>query len=243
MDIPTDCPQRDERQGWTGDIALFASTACFNFDMRSFLKKWLLDMKSEQNALGSIPFVIPARKGVTPTITTSCWGDSCILVPWALYMSNGDEDVLRMLYPVMKKYMGDVKRWAALSLPVYGSPHILKLPFQFGDWCAPTGAIPEWFAHGPCMGTAYYAHSCELMNKIAAILGKNQDSQGYAALSEKIKTAFRKAFTDGHGRMKDEFQSAYVLALAFDLETEENRPAMTSHLWRLIQENGYHLST
>jgi len=243
VDIPTDCPQRDERQGWTGDIALFAPTACFNFDMLLFLKKWLLDMKSEQNALGSIPFVIPSRKGVTPTLTTSCWGDSCILVPWALYMSTGDEDVLRMMYPVMKKYMGDVKRWAALSLPVYGSPHILKLPFQFGDWCAPTGGIPEWFAHGPCMGTAYYTHSCELMSKIAAILGKNQDSQRYAALCKKIKTAFKKVFTDGHGRMKDEFQSAYVLALAFDLETEENRPAMARHLWRLIQENGYHLST
>lgn len=243
VDIPTDCPQRDERQGWTGDIALFAPTACFNFDMQSFLKKWLLDMKSEQNALGSIPFVIPARKGFTPTITTSCWGDSCILVPWALYMSTGDEDVLRMMYPVMKKYLGDVKRWAALSLPVYGSPHILKLPFQFGDWCAPTGAIPEWFAHGPCMGTAYYARSCKLMSKIATILGKDQESQRYAHLHESIKKAFRKVFTDGQGRMKDEFQSAYVLALTFDLETEENRPAMARHLWRLIQENGCHLST
>jgi alpha-L-rhamnosidase len=81
------------------------------------------------------------------------------------------------------------------------------------------------------------------MSKIAAILGKNQDSQRYTALCKKIKTAFKKVFTDGHGRMKDEFQSAYVLALAFDLETEENRPAMARHLWRLIQENGYHLST
>jgi len=243
VDIPTDCPQRDERQGWTGDIALFSPTACFNFDMRSFLGKWLLDVKTEQNALGSIPFVVPSRKGITPCITTSCWGDSCILVPWALYRSDGDESILRTMYPTMKKYMADVKRWAALSFPIYGSPHILKLPFQFGDWCAPTGSIPDWFAHGPCMGTAYYAHSCELMAKIAGILGKPQDEKRYAALHEKVKAAFRKVFTDGHGRMKEEFQSAYVLALAFELETEENRPVMAERLWTLIRNNSYHLAT
>ena len=107
MDIPTDCPQRDERQGWTGDIALFAPTACFNFDMSTFLRKWLLDVKTEQTAMGSIPLVVPSRKGITPVITTSCWGDSCILVPWALYRTDGDESVLRMMYPTMKRYMAD----------------------------------------------------------------------------------------------------------------------------------------
>ena len=243
VDIPTDCPQRDERQGWTGDIALFAPTACFNFDMNAFLRKWLLDMKTEQGLLGSIPFVIPSRKGITPSITTSCWGDSCTLVPWALYMADGDESTLREMYPTMKRYLADVRRWAAMSLPIYGSPHILKLPFQFGDWCAPTGGIREWFAHGPCMGTAYYAHSCELMAKIARILGKAQDEKHYTALHEKVKAAFRRVFTDGHGLMKNEFQSAYVLALAFDLEKEENRPVMAERLWALIRENGGHLAT
>ena len=102
VDIPTDCPQRDERQGWTGDIALFASTACFNFDMSRFLEKWLLDLKSEQGPTGAIPFVIPSRKGITPGMTTSCWGDSCILVPWALYLSNGDKTLLERQYPSMK---------------------------------------------------------------------------------------------------------------------------------------------
>lgn len=243
VDIPTDCPQRDERQGWTGDIALFSPTACFNFGMKEFLRKWLLDLKTEQTALGSIPFVIPARKGITPTLTTSCWGDSCILVPWTLYMSEGDEEILRIMYPTMKKYMADVKRWAALSLPIYGSPHILKLPFQFGDWCAPVGNIKDWLGHGPWVGTAYYAHSCELMARIASILGKKGDAERFTALHEKVKNAFRKVFTDGHGRVKDEFQSAYVLALAFGLENEENRSAMAGHLWNLIRDNGLHLAT
>lgn len=243
VDIPTDCPQRDERQGWTGDITLFAPTACLNFDMSVFLRKWLLDVKTEQTILGSIPFVVPSRKGITPAITTSCWGDSCILVPWALYMASGDEEVLRMMYPTMKRYMADVRRWAALSLPLYGSPHILKLPFQFGDWCAPYGNVPDWLKKGPWVGTAYYAHSCELMAKIAGILGAEKDARHFAALHEKVKAAFRRVFTDGHGRMKQEFQSAYVLALAFDLETEENRPVMAERLKALIRENNGHLAT
>ncbi|MGI6316782.1 MAG: family 78 glycoside hydrolase catalytic domain [Christensenellales bacterium] len=243
VDIPTDCPQRDERQGWTGDIALFAPTACFNFDMSTFLRKWLLDVKTEQTAMGSIPLVVPSRKGITPVITTSCWGDSCILVPWALYRTDGDESVLRMMYPTMKRYMADVKRWAALSLPIYGSTHILKLPFQFGDWCAPEGSLPDWLKRGAWVGTAYYAHSCELMAKIAGILGKEEDTRRFATLHEKVKAAFRRVFTDGHGRMKREFQSAYVLAMAFGLETEANRSVMAERLKTLIRENGGHLAT
>ena len=244
VDLPTDCPQRDERQGWTGDIALFASTACFNFDLGIFLRKWLLDVKTEQTALGSIPFVVPSRKGITPAITTSCWGDSCILVPWALYMASGDEEVLRMMYPTMKRYMADVRRWAALSLPLYGSPHILKLPFQFGDWCAPYGSVPDWLKKGPWVGTAYYAHSCELMAKIAGILGEEKDARRFAALHGKVKAAFRRVFTDGHGRIKQEFQSACVLALAFGLEDDlENRHTMAERLYALIRENGGCLAT
>ncbi len=243
VDIPTDCPQRDERQGWTGDIALFSPTACFNFDMSRFLEKWLRDLTTEQTATGAIPFVIPARKGVTPTMTTSCWGDSCILVPWALYHANGDRSLLARQYPSMKKYMADVKRWAALSLPIHGSPHILKLPFQFGDWCAPTGSVPDWLKRGPWVGTAYYYRSCRLMSGIAAILGRDEDSRRYTAQAEKVRGAFRKVFTDGRGRMKEEFQTAYVLALAFDLAEGQERKAMAERLWALVKENGIHLST
>ena len=244
VDIPTDCNQRDERQGWTGDIALFAPTACFNFDMSVFLRKWLLDMKTEQKLLGNIPFVIPSRRGITPALTTSCWGDSCVLIPWTLYMAYGDESILRMMYPTMKRFLADVRRWAALSLPIYGSPHILKLPFQFGDWCAPEGYVRDWLKRGPWIGTAYYARSCELMAKIAGILGEKKDVRRYAALAEKIKAAFRRVFTDVHGRMKKEFQSAYVLALAFGLEDDpDNRKTMVERLKALIRENGGHLAT
>lgn len=244
VDIPTDCPQRDERQGWTGDITLFSPTACLNFDMSAFLEKWLRDVKTEQNVIGSIPFVVPSRKGITPVMTTSCWSDCCVLVPWTLYQATGDQSVLEGMYPTMKKYMADVKRWAALSLPIYGTPHILKLPFQFGDWCAPMGNVPDWLAHGPWVGTAYYAHTSDVMSRIAAVLQKPQDEKRFRNQRDRVRGAFKKAFTDGHGRMKEEFQSAYVLALAFHLEEEEeNRQVMAERLWTLIQENGGHLCT
>lgn len=243
VDIPTDCPQRDERQGWTGDIALFASTACFNFDMGRFLDKWLLDMKSEQGKTGSIPFVIPSRKGVTPSITTSCWGDSCILVPYALYRATGDTEILRRQYPVMKRYLADVRRWAAMTLPKYHSPYVFQLMFQFGDWCAPYGSVPDWLNRGPWVGTAYYANSCRLMGEIAGVLGKEKDSRHYAALAGKIGDAFQKVFLDESGRLKEEFQTGYVLPLYFRLIGETGRKVLAQRLWALIEENGCHLST
>jgi alpha-L-rhamnosidase len=240
VDIPTDCPQRDERQGWTGDIALFASTACSNFDMSRFLGKWLLDLTTEQTEDGALPFVIPSRKGITPLMTTSCWGDSCILVP---YLANGDKELLERQYPSMKKYLKDVRRWAAMSEGEFGTPNILKHPFQFGDWCAPYGAVPDWLARGPWTGTPYYYNSCRLVSKIASILGYEEDSRSYEALAEKINEDYLLAFTDETGRMKEEFQTAYVLPLHFGMGTETQRRTMAQRLWALIEENGSHLNT
>lgn len=243
VDIPTDCPQRDERQGWTGDIALFASTACFNFDMSRFLEKWLLDLITEQGEDGSLPFVIPSRKGITPVMTTSCWSDSCILVPWALYLADGNRELLARQYPSMKKYLKDVRRWAAMSEGEYGTPNILKHPFQFGDWCAPYGAPPDWLARGPWTGTPYYYNSCCIVSKIASILGYETDSRDYEMLAEKINEDYMRVFTDGTGRMNEEFQTAYVLPLCFGMGTEAQRRTMVQRLWALIEENGVHLNT
>lgn len=211
--------------------------------MSRFLEKWLQDLKTEQTATGAIPFVIPARKGITPTMTTSCWGDSCILVPWALYRANGDRSILGRQYPGMKKYLADTRRWAALSLPLHGSSYILRLPFQFGDWCAPYGSVQDWLKRGPWVGTAYFYRSARIMSEIALILGKGEDSRRYAALADKIRAAFRKVFTDGKGRLKEEFQTAYVLALAFGLAERDERRIMAERLRMLVKENGGHLNT
>lgn len=243
IDIPTDCPQRDEKQGWTGDIALFGNTACFNFNLSRFLGKWLLDMKNEQGKFGSIPFVIPKRGSKTPSITTSCWGDSCIIVPWTEYLSNGNLSLLKRQYPTMKKYMRDVKRWAGLFSVGRIQRRIWKLAFHFGDWCAPYGNIGDWLGRGKWVGTAYWAYTCELMSKISILLGDTKGSNKYKKLREEICLAYEKVFTDGTGKLKEEFQTGYVLPLYFRMGDLQKQKYMVDHLWNLIKENGIHLNT
>lgn len=242
VDIPTDCPQRDERQGWTGDIAVFASTACYNFGLSRFLEKWLKDMRIEQGRGGGIPTVIPIQGCSTPVVAVACWGDSCILVPWAEYLTRGNTELLRRQYPCMKRYLKAVKFWASLS--GFGQKkYIWKWLFQFGDWCAPEGYIKDWMAKGKWVATAYFANSCGLMAKIAAVLGETQDMIFYTDLREKICQAFRSILTDGSGNLLKDFQTGYVLLLYFDMEQGENRKTMAANLNRLVAEKDYHLST
>lgn len=242
VDIPIDCPQRDERQGWTGDISIFASTACFNFDLSRFFEKWLKDVRLEQGHGGGIPMVVPRHGSTPPVVATACWGDCCILVPWAEYLARGNKEVLRRQYSTMKRFLRAVKFWASLS--GFGDrKYIWKWLFQFGDWCAPEGYVREWMARGKWIATAYYANSCALMAKIAEILGEGADREYYTGLRQRICEAFRNVLTNGHGKLKQEFQAGYVLPLYFEMETGDNRRKMAKNLNRLVVENDYHLNT
>jgi len=242
VDIPTDCPQRDERQGWTGDIAIFASAACYNFDLSRFLEKWLKDVRLEQGRGGGIPMVVPRHGNTPPVVATACWGDSCILVPWAEYLARGNTELLRRQYPCMKKFMKAVKFWASLYGPG-DRKYIYKWLFQFGDWCAPQGYIKDWLGRGKWMGTAYYANSARIMAKIAAILGETEDQKYYENLHSNICRAFHNVLTDGKGKLHEEFQTGYVLPLYFQMEDGEIRQAMADNLNRLVVENDHHLAT
>lgn len=138
VDIPTDCPQRDERQGWTGDISVFADTACYNFDISRFLDKWLADVKSEQGVGGGIPMVVPKQGNSAPTVATACWGDCCTIVPYCEYLARGDIEMLREQYPVMKN-----------SSEPSNSGQVFRVPENIesisGNGCSSsaTGALPE----------------------------------------------------------------------------------------------------
>lgn len=245
VDIPTDCPQRDERLGWTGDIAVFARTACYNFDMSRFLGKWLMDMRSEQGKGGGLPMVIPRAGDAWPVMATACWGDSCILVPWAEYLARGDRRVLQEHYFAMKKFLKAAKWWSGFCSFTKTERYIWKRPFQWGDWCAPEGSAPDWIKHAEWVATAYFYNSCNIVSKIANILGEEDDECYYKKLSEKISYAYRKKFTDGKGTLKEEFQTAYVLPLYFRMLSSENDEIknMTDNLVELIRKADNHLST
>ncbi|MDR0896558.1 MAG: glycoside hydrolase family 78 protein [Oscillospiraceae bacterium] len=243
VDIPTDCPQRDERQGWTGDIAVFASTACYNFDLSRFLGKWLLDMRAEQGRGGGIPMVIPKAGDGWPTMATSCWGDSCVLVPWAEYLARGDERLLAQQYPTIQRFLKAAKWWSAFLAFTPSGRHIWRFPFHFGDWCAPGETAKQWIQKGKWVGTAYFANSCAIAARMAQLLGKPEDAAYYQKLRKKIIKAYRKVFTDGKGKLKKEFQTGYVLPLYFGMTEGEETRAMANHLARLVREADGHLTT
>ncbi|WP_394552055.1 family 78 glycoside hydrolase catalytic domain [Agromyces sp. MMS24-JH15] len=243
VDIPTDCPQRDEREGWTGDLAVFASTAAFNFDMSRFLDKWLRDVTAEQALGGGIPMVVPKAGNPFPTMATSVWGDVCILAPWAEYLARGDLGLLRRQYGTMRRFLRAAGRWAKFLSVGTDRRRIWRFPFHFGDWAAPTGGAKDWLARGKWIGTAYYANSCSLVARIAELLGEHEDAARYRELHEQIARAYRRVFTDGKGTLMDEFQTGYVLPLHFGLVEGAERERMADNLVRLIDANDGRLST
>lgn len=247
VDIPTDCPQRDERLGWTGDIALFSPTAAFNFDMSRFFDKWLKDMKSEQGRGGGIPMIvphvtIPTQFEMIVTMAVDHWGDACILVPWAEYRARGNKELLRKMYPVMKKYLKACEFWTKRSSP--GRKHkIWRLLFHYGDWCAPDTGFHGWMKRGKWTATACLAHSANIVSEIAGLLGENEDQEYYRNLSMRTAEAYREVLMKEDGSIKNEFQTGYVLPLYYGLLSDGDRQKAAAHLVRLVRENEWHITT
>lgn len=249
VDIPTDCPQRDERMGWTGDIALFAPTACYNFDMSRFLDKWLEDMKEEQLPTGGIPNTIPAQgygfPATMPTMAVDFWGDACVLTPWAEYMARGDKKILEKYYPMMKKYVDACCFWAGLfsigkHRYIWNTPSVL----HFGDWVAPdVPKMSQWQKRSKWTATASLRNTSYQLSQIAEILGKTEDVKKYKEISMRTAEAYCSCFTDGNGKMKEEFQTAYVLPLYFKMFPKQIRRKAAENLAHLVEKNEYCIGT
>lgn len=250
VDIPTDCPQRDERMGWTGDIAVFSPTACFNFDMGKFLKKWLKDVKAEQLPTGGIPNTVPVQgygfPATMPKMAIDWWGDACVLVPWNEYMARGDVSVLKDMYPTMKKYVNACSRWARLfsigqNRYIWSTPSVL----HFGDWVAPD--VPEmsqWQARSKWTATASIRNTSSIVAKVAKILGCNEEETYYRKLSENTAKAYEAVFTDRNGKLNEEFQTGYVLPIYMDMfETKEAKEKAVENLENLVKKNNYCIGT
>lgn len=247
VDIPTDCPQRDERLGWTGDIALFAPTAAWNFDTSRFFDKWLLDVKAEQGRGGGIPMIVPKVKIPGQfeqmfTMAVDHWGDACILVPWAEYLARGNKALLRRMYPVMKKYIKACTFWAGL-FSTGEKRYIWKLLFHYGDWCAPDTGYNGWLKRGKWTATACLAHSSAIVAQIAGLMDEKEDAAFYAHLSRKTAQAYRNLLMTEDCRVEPSFQTGYVLPLYYELLETKDREKAAAELDKLVQAGKYTLQT
>ena len=250
VEIPTDCPQRDERMGWTGDIALFAKTACWNFDMGVFLRKWLKDLRAEQLPTGGVPNTIPIQgygfPVTMPKMAIDFWGDASVLVPFALYEHYGDVKTLEASYESMKKYVLAEKFWA--NLIGFGKyRYIWHTPaiFHFGDWVSPDEpTMAGWQKRSKYTATCSISNMASHVSYAASLFGKGEDEAKFATLAKKTNKAYRDVFFCEDMTMKKKpFQTAYVLPLKFNMFEEEDRKAAVEKLVELVEKNSYCIAT
>ncbi len=233
LEIPTDCPQRDERLGWTGDAQVFCRTASFNMNVAGFFHKWLLDMADAQNPDGSIPSVVPH----CPSIHKEggpAWADAAVICPWTIYLCYGDRQILEDRYPMMQRFIGFLRETCPNHIRADASCKWRG----YGDWLSINAETPK-----DLIGTAFYAHCADLMSRIATILGRTEDAKAYRQLFEEVREAWNRHYVTPDGLIVAQTQTAYVLALQFDLLPAELRPRVAAALVRDIRERGMHLST
>lgn len=241
LDVPTDCPQRDERLGWTGDAQAFVRTASYNFNVSGFFNKWLVDVATDQNKTGAVPFVIPDVLSKGKSQTSAGWGDVAVIAPWTMYTVYGDKRLLERQYPSMKAYVEYIRKSAGDSL-------IWKNGSVFGDWLffhprETRHTEADGFTDQDYIATAFFAYSTKLLQQSAEALGKTEDAVFYKILYNKIKENFIQEYFTPRGRTASDSQTSYVLALFFDLLPERMRPNAVNNLVMDITSRGNHLST
>lgn len=249
LDVPTDCPQRDERLGWTGDIAVFASTACYQFDAADLLHSWLLDLAAETDHSGYVPFVVPNVLKLIPRDKlgafsaalgpTAVWGDAAAWVPEALWWAYGDRERLA------EHYRGIVLHLESI-LPRLSASGLWDSGFQFGDWLDPTAppeapmaakADPAVIAAACLYRTARFAAST------ADLLGHRADRERWTALADRTRTAFREHYVELGGRIRSDAQAVYALAIHFGLLDDVERTQAGERLAELVAAGDYRVAT
>lgn len=238
LDVPTDCPQRDERLGWTGDAQVFSRTASFNMNVNNFFDKWMKDVAADQLPSGSVPFVIPNVLG-NGAAGSAGWSDVATIIPWNMYLAYGDKKILEDQYPSMKAWVEYIHHQSRNDLWNTG--------FDFGDWLFyrpeddndGRSAVTDKYLIAQC----FYAHSTQLLINAAKVLNKEEDVRTYSALLQKIKDAFLKEYMTPNGRLVSGTQTAYVLALNFDMLPESLRAQAAARLAENIKSYDNHLTT
>ncbi len=246
IDIPMDCPQRDERLGWTGDAQIFSRTAAYLMDVSGFFRKWLRDVAKEQNEEGGIPHVVPDvitgkvsagdlfEQG---TESAAGWADAAVIIPWNLYLQYGSRQMLEEQFPCMKAWIDFMRN--------HSENYVWSYQLQFGDWVALDACEGSYFGATPVELTsmAYFAYSTGLFVKMARVLGYEKVVQEYEALYQAIRHAFQERYFTEDGDMTVLTQTAHVLALHFDLAPEKWKKKTAAHLVQLIEKEQGHLVT
>jgi alpha-L-rhamnosidase len=250
VDVPTDCPQRNERLGWTGDAQVFIRTAAFNFDVAGFFTKWTRDVEDEQSPEGAYPQVVP-----NPTVRNNArtswpaaavdggpaWADAGVICPWTIYQVYGDKGLLEQRYDSMRRYVSFLAETSRDGLRCYPEYDGWQ---GFGDWLALDGSTDRFgITPKELIGTAFFAHSARLLGRIAGVLGKHEDAKHYEALFQDVRRSFQARFVTPAGLIAGGTQTCYVLALHFDLLPDKARATALDALVRDIEQRGMHLST
>ena len=238
LDVPTDCPQRDERLGWSGDAQVFSRTASFNFGVNNFFAKWLKDIAADQYPSGSVPFVIPNVLGPNSGGSTG-WADVATIIPWNMYLAYGDKKILEDQYSSMKAWVGYMEK--------NSKDNLWNTGFHFGDWLFyrpfddndGRSAVTDKYLIAQC----FFSHSVQLLINTAKVLNKKEDEERYTGLLQKLKEAFSKEYMTSTGRLVSGTQTAYVLALNFDMLPESLRQQSAEKLVQNIKSYGTHLTT
>ncbi|MCL6606059.1 MAG: glycoside hydrolase family 78 protein [Paenibacillus sp.] len=245
VDVPTDCPQRDERLGWTGDAQVFIRTAAFNYQVAPFFEKWMRDLKADQRSDGSVPFVIPnildgnsSNAGEDQTQTSAAWGDAAVICPWIQYLCYGDDRLLAEQYDSMKAWVDYIKEQGA-------DQHLWNTGFHFGDWLGLDAKENSYVGATPLdmVATSFFAYSTRIVRDASAVLGRAKEEIYYANLYKDIIAAYHHEFVTPAGRLAAPTQTAHVLALMFNLVEGEIRQRVASDLNKMIIKNNYHLTT
>ena len=238
LDIPTDCPQRNERLGWTGDAQVFCGTASYNFNTLLFFRKWLHDMKVETTPEWGTPHVVPNILGEQPGV--AAWSDAATIIPWKLYQVYGDKEMLAELFPMMKTWVDYIRTKVSKN-------GLWQTGFQYGDWLAldiesgstdRTGGTDKYL-----VANAFYAYSTSLVREAAKVLELDEEKQEYGELYNSIVEAINQEFVTTKGRLVSETQTACVLMLYFDLAKPELRKRILNTLELNIGAHHNHLTT
>ena len=246
LDVPTDCPQRDERLGWTGDAQVFSETACYNMYMPAFYRKYLWDMRAEQSILGgAVPNIVPRiKEGMIAEYGSCPWADAGVIIPWNVYLHYGSRTLLAEMYPGMKAWVDYQRR---LEEQEEGG-HLVKGGFHFADWLALDNEQPGPFgATDPLyIASAYYYRDAQIIARSAEILGYEEDAREYAQLAKEIKAAVRAKYFDKDGLCVCHTQTGSAIAVMFGLTDENAEGNMEQEgnaLSQRVADNRNHLNT